>query len=143
TVYFNIWDSLAGTKAKALIGKPVYIAGWTCTIQAAKANPGAALCQRCWCWGHPSSGCTAKAVSCADCSRPHDQAIHRQVAGCCKGNPKGNPPVALTPASHPCPHKRCVNCRGNHAANDLKCPFWGHCFDSDWIKQQYAEVCQR
>ncbi|TFK16721.1 hypothetical protein FA15DRAFT_711473 [Coprinopsis marcescibilis] len=45
TAYFNIWDSLAGTKAKTLIGRLVSMGGKTCQIQAAKANLGAALCQ--------------------------------------------------------------------------------------------------
>ncbi|TFK16563.1 hypothetical protein FA15DRAFT_711685 [Coprinopsis marcescibilis] len=48
TAYFNIWDSLAGTKAKTLIGRLVSMGGKTCQIQATKANLGVGLCQQCW-----------------------------------------------------------------------------------------------
>ncbi|TFK16628.1 Gag-like protein, partial [Coprinopsis marcescibilis] len=144
TAYFNIWDSLAGTKAaKTLIGRLVSMGGKMCQIQAAKANPGVALFQRCWQWGHSASGCTAKALSCPECGGPHDQGQHHQVAGCCKGNPKANPLVPAVPMSEPCTHMRCVNCAGNHTANSMKCSFWGHRFDSNWIKRRYAEVRQR
>ncbi|TFK17353.1 Gag-like protein, partial [Coprinopsis marcescibilis] len=143
TAYFNIWDSFAGTKAKTLIGRLVSMGGKTCQIQAAKANPGATLCQRCWQWGHSASGCMAKALSCPECGGPHEQGQHCQVAGCCKGNPNATPPVPAVPMGMPCTHMRCVNCAGNHAANSMKCSFWGHRFDSDWIKQRYAVVRQR
>ncbi|TFK20618.1 Gag-like protein [Coprinopsis marcescibilis] len=143
TVYFNIWDSLAGTKAKTLIGQLVSMGGKMCQIQAAKANLGAALCQQCQQWYHSASGCTAKALSCPECGGTHKQGQHHQVAGCCKGNMKANPPVPVVPMGKPCTHMQCVNCMGNHAANSMKCSFWGHHFDSDWIKQPYGKVRQR
>ncbi|TFK16336.1 hypothetical protein FA15DRAFT_607564 [Coprinopsis marcescibilis] len=117
TAYFNIWESLAGTKAKTLIGRLVSMGGKTCQIQAMKANLGVALCQRWWRWGHSAFGCTAKVLSCPKCSGPHEQGQHCQVAGCCKGNPKANPPVPAVPMGEPCTYMRCINCMGNHAAN--------------------------
>ena len=67
--------------------------------------------------------------------------IRDSMCGPCKGNPKAKPPVEPTAAGTPCPHKlRCVNCKGEHSAEDRKCPFWKKKFDREWIDAKYKEV---
>ncbi|KXN90898.1 hypothetical protein AN958_03429 [Leucoagaricus sp. SymC.cos] len=85
-----------------------------------------------WCWGHPSNACHAQAIKCPHCSEPHSEQHHHEYAGCCKGNAKSNPPIPPTMEGAPCPHAPyCFNCGSKHAANDRKCKFWHHCFDTD------------
>ena len=63
------------------------------------------------------------------------------LAWCCKANTKSNPPREATTAGAPCPHTfKCLNCRGDHAADDNKCPFWRHRFDKQWHANKAAEV---
>src|SRR4051812_19638693 len=64
TVYFNVWDTQSGAKAKALINRPFLFHGRQCKIMPARANPGSPLCIRCWRWGHTQNGCRAKAIRC-------------------------------------------------------------------------------
>ena len=49
---------------------------------------------------------------------------HREFAWCCKANTKSNPPRLETKKDDPCPHTfKCLNCKGSHLANSIKCPF--------------------
>ena len=57
TIYLNIANMVSGARAKEVIGKPLQMGGKVTYICAAKANPGVALCQCCWKWGHLSSAC--------------------------------------------------------------------------------------
>ena len=141
TVFFNIWDSQRGSRAKALVDRPIMILGSRCFIRAARANPGVPMCTRCYRWGHPVISCRAPQRRCPACSGPHSIDEHRAAAGCCKGNPNANPPVPPTPRDQPCPHSaRCPNCRGNHLSMAMACPFWRHRFDRNWIVAKYSEV---
>ena len=141
TVYFNVWDSQSGARAKRLINKRIMIHGHECFIRAAAANPGVPLCQRCWKWGHPTKACRGR-VRCPICGEPHTEEEHRHVAGCCKGNPGANPPVPPTPSGEPCPHSfRCLNCRKEgHSVMNRKCPFWSARFDRAKVDALYAKV---
>ena len=59
----------------------------------------------------------------------------------CKANPKSNPPREVTADGVPCPHTfKCLNCKGDHAADDNKCFFWRHRFDKQWHSNKAAEV---
>ena len=144
TVYLNIADTVSGARAKEVVNRPIQMGGSVAIIRAAKANPGVALCQRCWKWGHPSSACRALQAKCPLCMGPHSREHHRTLAGCCKGNAKTTPPTLPTAEGMPCPHpSRCVNCRKDHPADSRKCNFWRHRFDQDWIKARYTEVSER
>jgi hypothetical protein len=141
TVYLNIADSMNGSCARALLSRSLQIGRFVCPFRAARSNPGAALCQRCWRWGHPMLQCRAPQIRCPICSGPHCAEHHRTLGGCCKGNAKANPPIPPTAPDAPCPHPpQCPNCRKDHSADSRKCAFWRHRFDQDWIKARYAEV---
>jgi hypothetical protein len=143
-VYLNIADSISGARAWALLKQSVQFGRYIARFRAARANPGMALCSRCWHWGHPESACRAPQGRCPTCSGPHRKEHHRTLVGCCKGNPNANPPIPPMAEGLPCPHPiRCMNCHKAHAADDRKCDFWCHCFDSEWIKARYAEVRER
>jgi hypothetical protein len=143
-VYLNISDSVSGARAKALLRQSVQFGWYIAHFRAARANPGMALCSHCWHWGHPESACCTPQGRCPTCSGPHRKEHHCTLAGCCKGNPNANPPILPTAEGLPCPHPvRCLNCCKAHAADDHKCDFWCHCFDSEWIKAHYAEVRER
>jgi hypothetical protein len=123
------------------MGRTVQFGRWVATFRMARANPGAALCTRCWKWGHPASACRALQTKCPICMGPHRKEHHRALAGCCKGNDRVVPPVPPTEEGEPCPHAaRCLNCRGPHSADDRRCKFWRHRFDQEWIKARYDEV---
>jgi hypothetical protein len=144
SVYFNVADSVSGSRFRSLVDKVVQIDRYACRFRAARANPGVALCTRCWRWGHPSSACRAPQTTCPACSGPHRFEHHRALSGCCRGNAKATPPVPPTAPGAPCPHPaRCPNCRKDHAADSRKCNFWRHRFDKDWIQARYAEVRER
>ena len=66
---------------------------------------------------------------------------HRSMAWCCKANPKSNSPREATAADASCPHTfKCLNCKGEYSADDIKCPFWRHCFDKQWHSNKAAEL---
>ena len=141
TVYLNIADMVSGARVKEVVNRPIQMGGKVLYIHAAKANPGIALCQHCWKWGHPSSACHALQLKCPLCMGPHSQEHHHTLSGCCKGNTKVTPLVPPTAEGMPCPHPSlCINCRKDHPANSRKCNFWQHCFDHNWIKVRYAKV---
>ena len=63
------------------------------------------------------------------------------MAWCCKANPKSNSPREATAVGAPCPHTfKCLNCKGEHSADDTKCPFWRHRFDKQWHSNKAAEL---
>jgi len=93
TVYLNIANTVSRVRAKEVINRPIQMGGAVAYICAAKANPGVALCQRCWKWGHPSSACRGLQAKCPLCMGPHSREHHHTLAGCCKGNTKATPPT--------------------------------------------------
>jgi hypothetical protein len=128
TMWFNVVDSQSGASAKAFINSLIQFSPASCLICGTRANPGTPLCQHCWCWGHSARTCTSRAPKCPQCSGPHSGDNHCVNCGSCKGNlnmkPRLVPPTADGLA---CPHLGCcVNCKGEHSANDNKCPFWRH-----------------
>jgi len=144
TVYLNIANTVSGARAKEVINRPLQMGGKVAYICAVKANPGVALCQCCWKWGHPSSACHGLQAKCPLCMGLHGREHHRTLSGCCKGNAKANPPIPPMAKGMPCPHPSCcINCRKDHPTNSCKCNFWHHHFDWDWIKARYAEVSEQ
>src|SRR5215467_1256200 len=71
TVFFEVWDSQAGSRAKALVGHTLHFGSSTCKIVTANKSPSVPLCQRCWKWGHPQQACKARHLRCPRCSEPH------------------------------------------------------------------------
>jgi hypothetical protein len=142
TAFFEVWDSRSGSLAWSLIRRTVQFGRWSLCIVETRAMPGVPVCQRCWRWGHPTALCKAKSAVCSMCKEPHHTEHHCEMASCCWGNAKANPPIVPTPQGEPCPHsKRCPNCGEAHVASDRKCIFWKHRFDHEWIQLKYSEVC--
>jgi len=105
-------------------------------------HPGVAQCYSCWHWDYPTHACHAQGAKYQKCGGPHRVENHRLLAWCCKANTKSNPPREATAAGAPYYHTfKCLNCRGDHSADDNKCPFWCHCFDKQWHANKAAEVC--
>ena len=104
-------------------------------------HPGVAQCRNCWRWGHPTHACRAQSTKCQKCGSSHRVENHRLLAWCCKANTKSNPPREATAAGVPCPHTfKCLNYRGDHAADNNECLFWRHCFDKQWHSNKAAEA---
>jgi len=103
--------------------------------------PGVAQCRNCWHWDHPTHACRTQDAKCQKCSGPYRVENHRLLAWCCKANTKSNPPREATAAGASCSHTfKCLNCKGDHSADNNKCPFWRHCFDKQWHSNKAAEV---
>ena len=135
TVYLNVADLVSGVRAKVLLHHAVQFGLYACPFSAAQANPGMALCQCCWKWGHPEMACRTPQTKCPSCGGPHRKEHHWTLASCCKGNKKANPVIPPTAEGLPCPHTPCCsNCGNDHAADDRQCNFWHHQFDQHWIK---------
>jgi len=104
-------------------------------------HPGVAQCRNCWCWGHPTHACCAQGAKCQKCGGPHRVENHRSMAWCYKANPKSNPPREATAVGAPCPHTfKCLNCKGEHFADDTKCPFWRHYFCQMCSRQSLSKM---
>ena len=104
-------------------------------------HPGVTQCCNCWYWGHPIYTCCAQGAKYQKCGGPYRVENHRSMAWCCKANPKSNPSREATADSTPCPHTfKCINCKGEHSADDTKCPFWCYCFDRQWHSNKAAEL---
>src|SRR5215467_1616932 len=103
TVFFEVWDSQAGSCAKALAGHTLHFGSSTCKIVTANKSPSVPLCQRCWKWGHPQQACKARHLRCPRCSEPHLLDDHQSMAGCCKAAPGANPPRLATLEGQECP----------------------------------------
>lgn len=104
-------------------------------------NPGVSQCKNCWKWDHTTFAYCSHGSKCQKCNGPHKIKHHRDLVWCCKANFKSNPPRLKTKAGEPCPHFfRCINCKGEHPANDTKCPFWKHHFNCEWHTKKAQEA---
>ena len=103
---------------------------------------GVAQCRNYWHWSHPTHACCAQGAKCQKYGSSHRAENHRLLAWYCKANTKSNPPREATVASASCPHTfKCLNCKGDHAADDNKCLFQRHRFDKQWHANKATEVC--
>jgi len=126
-IWIDIWDSQKGSKGKTLINCSFNCGHHTATVQGTAMHPGVAQCHNCWHWGHPTYACHAQGAKYQKCDGPHRVENHRSIAWCCKAIPKSNSPREATANGAPCPHTfKCLNCKGEHSADDTKCPFWHH-----------------
>jgi len=131
-IWFDIWDTQSSSKVKLLINHSFNLGKYIVTIRATNINPGIPQCHNCWKWGHSTFSCRAHGSKCQKCSGPHKLKHYRDLAWCCKANPKLNPLRLETAQGLLCPHFfKCINCKGDHMADDYKCPFWRNRFNRD------------
>ena len=141
-VWIDIWDVQSGKNAKMLINRCFNVGNHIATIRGANMNPGVPLCKNCWKWGHATMSCRIQGSRCVKCNGPHKSEHHREFGWCCKANDKINPPRLETKKGEPCPHTfKCSNCKGDHQADSVQCPFWRHRFNREWHIKKYAEIC--
>jgi len=63
------------------------------------------------------------------------------MAWYCKANPKINPSRLETKPDEPHPHTfKCINCKGEHMANNTKWPFWKYHFNCKWHIRKVQET---
>ena len=139
TVFFDIWDSQQGSRARTLNDARIIINSTECFVKPAPARHVVPLCPSCWRWGHSRPSCRGR-TRCPKCGEPHTLEEHRQHASCCKENAKIK--QTATPADAPCPHTfRCLNCRRDtHHAHERKCVFWESRHDPAKIKALNEQV---
>ncbi|KXN85439.1 hypothetical protein AN958_11335 [Leucoagaricus sp. SymC.cos] len=140
-IWFDIWDSQKGTNAKLLTDRSFNFDRNVAVIRACNMHPGISQCQNCWKWGHLTAKCRSQGWKCAKCGGPHKTNNHWVSSSCCKANEKAKPPHLATPANEPCPHLfKCINCKGDHAANDKNCPYWCNRFNKTWHANKTEEA---
>ena len=129
-IWFDIWDSKNGFKAKLLINHSFNFGRYIATIRATNMNPGVPQCYRYWKWNHSIFLYHAHGSKCQKYNGLHKLEYHRDLVWCCKANFKLNSPRLETAKGKLCPHTfKCVNCKGKHMADDNKCLFWKHRFN--------------
>ena len=142
-VWIDIWDVQSSKNAKMLINRCFNVGNFIATIRGANMNPGVLLCKNCWKWGHATLSCRIQGARCMKCNGPHKSEHHREFGWCCKANDKTNPPRLETKKGEPCPHSfKCSNCKGDHQADSVHCPFWRHQFNREWHVKKYTEICE-
>ena len=140
-VWIDIWDIQSGKNAKMLINRCFNVGNYIATIRGANMNPSVPLCKNCWKWGYAIMLCRIQGARCVKCNGPHKSEHHREFGWCCKANDKVNPPRLETNRGKPCPHTfKCSNCKGDHQADSVQCPFWRHRFNCEWHIKKYAEI---
>ena len=140
-VWIDIWDVQSSKNAKMLINRCFNVGNFITTIRGANMNPGVLLCKNCWKWGHTTLSCRIQGAKCVKCNGPHKSEHHREFGWCCKANDKTNPPRLETKKGEPCPHSfKCSNCKGDHQADSVQCPFWRHWFNHEWHIKKYTEI---
>jgi len=140
-IWIDIWDSQKRSKGKTFINRSCNFGHHTATVQETAMHPGVAQCRNCWHWEHPTHACCAPGAKCQKYDGPYRVENHRSMAWCCKANPKSNPSREATAAGAPCPYTvKCLNCKGEHSADNTKCSFWRHRFNKQWHSNKAAEL---
>ena len=115
----DIQDSQNGSKAKLLVNYFFNFGQYIATIRGINMNPGILQCYNCQKWGHSTFLCRANSLRFQKYSDLHRLEYHRDMAWYCKANPKTNLPRLETRQGKPCPHSfKCINCKGEHLANN-------------------------
>jgi len=90
---------------------------------------------------HATMSCRIQGAKCMKCNGPHKSEYHREFGWCCKANDKTNLPRLETKKGESCPHSfKCSNCKGDHQADSVHCPFWRHWFNREWHVKKYTEI---
>ena len=93
-------------------------------------TPGIPQCHNCWKWGYLTFFYRVHGFRCQKYNRPHKLEHHKDMAWCCKANPKLNPLRLETAQGAPCSHVfKYINCKGEHIAHNFKCSFWRNYFN--------------
>ena len=110
TIFFDIWDSQAGSRAKECVGWSLLVESHPCVVQPTCVHTGIPFCQRCCKWNHPTTACKSLCIVCLIRWGPHHEENHYALTSCCKGNSSANPPISPTPEGEPCTHSHtCIN----------------------------------
>ena len=140
-IWINIWNTQNGSNAKKIINRCFNVGSFIATVHGANMNPGVPQCKNCWKWGHIDRVCCIQGAKYVKCNRPHLTAHYCHFAWCCKVNDKINPPRLETKKGKPCPHTfKCLNCKGDHQADSIECPFWKYCFNKEWHIKEYSKL---
>jgi len=100
-IWFDIWDNQNGSIAKLLINYSFNLGQHIATVRATNMNLGVPQYYNCWKWGHSTFSCRVYGMQCQKCSSPHKLEHHRELAWCCKANPKLNPPYSKLARAYP------------------------------------------
>jgi hypothetical protein len=120
-VFMDIWDSQNGINSRDLVNKVYHIGGKLIKVEYARPREFVPQCQRCWNWNHGMKVCRLNHIKCARCGAGHQIKNHNHYATCCSEIGK------QTDNRVECAHKiRCLNCKGEHVANDKKCVYKRH-----------------
>jgi len=140
-IWINIWDTQNGSNVRKIINRHFNMESFIATVQGANMNLGVPQCKNCWKWGHMAGVCCIQGAKCVKCNRPHLSINHCHFTWCCKTNNKLNPPKLETKKDKPCSHSfKCLNCKGNHQADSIECPFWKHHFNKEWHFKEYTKL---
>ena len=131
-IWINIWDTQNSSNARKIINRHFNVGSFIATVRGANMNPGVLQCKNCWKWGHTAGVCCIQGAKCVKCNGSHLSINHHHFAWCCKANDKLNPPRLETKKGELCPHSfKCLNCKGDHQADSIECPFWKHRFNKE------------
>ena len=75
-IWFDIWDSQKGSKAKLLINYFFNFGRYIATIRATNMNPGVPQCHNYWKWGHSTFSCYAYGSRYQKYNGPHKLEHH-------------------------------------------------------------------
>ena len=129
-IWFDIWNSKNGSKAKLLINHSFNSGRYIATIRATNMNPEVPQYHNYWKWNHSIFLCHVHGSKCQKYNGLHKLEHHRGLVWCYKANFKLNPPRLETAKGKLCPHTfKCVNYKDKHMADDNKCLFWKHRFN--------------
>ena len=138
-VWVDIWDSQSGSCAKNIINRRFNVGQFIATVRRTNMNPGVPQCKICWKWGHSTLSCHSHISRCAKCYGAHDTKYHREKAWCCMENKKVN--RAAINVGESCPYVfKCVNCKGDHQADNYSCPYWHNRFNKEWHGRKQQEL---
>ena len=140
-IWVDIWDSQNGTKAKTIINRSFNFGRHIAMVRGTTMNPGIPQCHNCLKWEHTTFAYQAHRAKCQKYGGPHKLEHHRDLAWCCKGNDKTNPPQLETKKGELCLYSfKCISCKKDHLADDAKCPFWKHWFNREWHTKKAQEL---
>jgi hypothetical protein len=126
-VFMDIWDSQNGINSKNLVNKVYHIGGKLIRVEYARPREFVPQCQKCWKWNHGTKACRLNHIKCARCGAGHRVENHNQHTTCCSEIRK------QTDDRVECAHKIwCLNCKGEHMANDKKCVYKRHENNRSW-----------
>jgi len=91
-IWFDIWDTQNSSKAKLLINHSFNLGRHITMVRATNMNLGVPQCHNCWKWSYSTFLYRAYGSRCQKYSSPHKLEHHRELAWCCKANPKSNSP---------------------------------------------------